>query len=132
MNNRRRLVLDRRGNSIRFSNIYYIIVQIGFVNEENYPYMKFTRVYENEKVIWKKEKKDQLSKDQLDIIISMTSDDVKKLPTEDKFIWLYSTFEKTQREVGRKQGRNSSAPIILLVERCNFLRDSFELQLTLI
>ena len=85
--------------------------------------MKFTRVYENEKVIWKK---DPLNKDQLDNIISMTSDSVKKLPTEDKFIWLYSIFEKTQHEVGRKKGRNSSALIILLVERCSFLRDSYE------
>ena len=94
--------------------------------EADHPYMKYTKTYENGKLTWKRERKTSPSSDEVKKIASMSTEKAKKLPTEDKLIWLYSIFENIKREVGRNLNQNSSAPIMILVERSHFLRDSFE------
>ena len=95
-------------------------------DDDEPPYMKLTRVHENGRVIWKKESKGKINKNQLNKLKSIGSKMAKRQTTEDKLIWLYIMFDRYKRSVGRLMGKKSSPPIVVLIERAKFLRDSFE------
>jgi hypothetical protein len=88
--------------------------------------MKYVRKEENGKVVWKREPKALLSNARIKEIEKMRIDEVKELATEDKVIWFYSKINELKREVQRVRCYIPSPPIIILVERSHFLRDSFE------
>eukprot|EP00826_Nyctotherus_ovalis_P052627 TRINITY_DN670_c0_g2_i1.p1 TRINITY_DN670_c0_g2~~TRINITY_DN670_c0_g2_i1.p1 ORF type:complete len:436 (+),score=87.30 TRINITY_DN670_c0_g2_i1:652-1959(+) len=88
--------------------------------------MKFMRTNENGRIVWKKEPKEELSPEQIRKIEAMDMNRVKMLPTEDKCIWLYSTFDIHKHEAYRNLRHSLVSPLVILVERTHFLRDSFE------
>lgn len=97
-----------------------------FEEERKVPYMRFTRTSENGRIVWKREPKDDLSREQIRKIEAMDVDRVRTLAMEDKCIWLYSTFDIQKHEAYRSLRHASASPLVLLVERSHFLRDSFE------
>ncbi len=94
--------------------------------EQECPYMGFVKVTENDRTVWKRYHKQPLTKMQIKKIKSLKTDQAKLLMTEDKRLWFYSRIESSKRFAGRTSDFLSASPITILVERCNFLRDSFE------
>jgi len=82
--------------------------------------MKFVKVpLSDERVIWKRETRPPLTKQQQDHLISLKLEEAKKLPTEEKRLWFYNEIQKIRKEARKER-------MVLLIERNNFLRDSFE------
>jgi len=88
--------------------------------------MKYIKREENGKIVWKREPKALLSSTKIKEVEAMEIEKAKELATEDKVIWLYSKINGLKKEVQRASCYISSPPIIILVERSYFLRDSFE------
>jgi len=84
--------------------------------------MKFTRIYQNGKVTWKKEPKKPLTSTQIREIKAMEIEEVKKLPTEEKYVWLHSEFYEYREEAKEYL---EQPQIQILIDRSEFLRDSF-------
>ena len=94
-------------------------------DEEIYPYMELTRVYENNRVIWKKEAKDMLTDEKMCYFQLLTLKEIKLRPTGDKLIWLYNLFANVKRDAGRYLGKKSSKPLIINIERMDFMQSTF-------
>eukprot|EP00826_Nyctotherus_ovalis_P048465 TRINITY_DN5715_c0_g1_i10.p1 TRINITY_DN5715_c0_g1~~TRINITY_DN5715_c0_g1_i10.p1 ORF type:complete len:437 (-),score=141.74 TRINITY_DN5715_c0_g1_i10:154-1464(-) len=88
--------------------------------------MRFKKVRENGRVVWRRQPKQLPNGEQVREIEGMSVAKAKKLPTEDKVIWLNAQINARKKEVQRTSCFFSSAPIIIVVERSHFLRDSFE------
>ncbi len=71
------------------------------------------------RVNWRRVERPPPEKDRIEQIVALVSENAAQLPTEEKRIWLYDKFATMKSEVDRE-------PIIILVERENFLRDSME------
>ncbi len=96
-------------------------------DEYEAPYMGFAKVVDaGGKVSWRKYPKMRPTKLQIKKIKTMNGREVRQLPTEDKRLWFYVRIEGIKRDSGRALDFFTSGPITILVERCHFLRDSFE------
>lgn len=80
----------------------------------------------NGRVTWLKLSKKRITLLQMHKIYGMKIEETKNLPTEDKFLWFYSKIEKLKKSGGRVSDPLSFNSIVIVVERNNFLRDSFE------
>lgn len=77
-------------------------------------------------VTWHRLNQRKLQLDHVQSLMELSEDAAQSLPTEDKRIWFYTRVDKDRRAAGRGNDIFSAEPIILVVERKNFLRDSFE------
>ena len=100
---------------------------VGVNDESQIPYNEFRRISNNDgSVSWKRNPKSSLPIIYIEKITKMTLEEAKSLPTEDKYFWLWLMIDKDRREAGRGNEIFSNAPILLLIEREHFFRDSFE------
>ena len=90
------------------------------------PYMKFTRINENNETLWKHTEKKPLTDIEIKRIKCLDAQDAKSLVTEDKRIWFYSRIKRYMELAERVNNFAASESIIILVDRKFFLRDSFE------
>ncbi len=77
-------------------------------------------------VAWQRQGKGPLEIERIKLLMDLPESGTKSLPTEDKRIWFYLRVDKDRRAAGRGNDIFSAEPIIIVVERENFLRDSFE------
>lgn len=90
------------------------------------PYVEFVKVEKNGRVRWERKAKKELSGEEIERIEAMSSQQAMELKTEDKRIWLNGQFNIAKKAVGRIIGFQRNDALMLLIERRNFLRDSFE------
>jgi len=76
-------------------------------------------------ISWKRIPKTQITLAHIQNLMEMKLEKAVNLPTEDKRIWLNLRIDKEKRDSGRGNDIYSAEPILLLVEREYFLRDSF-------
>ena len=102
------------------------LVSIESLNDEVVPYMELNKTEKDGRVIWTRKPKKGLCNSEMKKIKEMNEESAKKLRTEDKRIWFYHKIVIIMQNVGRTFGIFGSESITILVERCHFLRDSFE------
>lgn len=107
--------------------IIITIVKIVGVNDEKLiPYTTYTKITEDAGgIIWRRHPRGTISFERIQQIMKLSSDEAKSLPTEDKYIWIYLELDRDKRAAGRGNEMFSAEPIMLLVERQYYLRDSF-------
>ncbi len=100
---------------------------VGVDDEKQLPYTAFeTTVLPNGGINWKRVPKPMVTFERIQELLELSTENAKKLPTEDKRLWLYLQIDRDKRAAGRGNDIFSAEPILLLVEREHFLRDSFE------
>ena len=87
--------------------------------------MKYIKVIENGQTNWKRQPKEYPTKSRIKEIEVMRPKEARSLPTEDKMIWLYTKINLYKKAAKRNEKLPSNSSIII-VERSNLLRDSFE------
>ena len=96
-------------------------------DEKQVPYIHFEKTKNLDgEVTWKRSPAQMPAISEIAKLAELSIEDAKKLPTEEKQIWLWLKIEKNKHEAGRGNDIFSAEPIILLIDRRNLFRDSFE------
>eukprot|EP00826_Nyctotherus_ovalis_P039350 TRINITY_DN3782_c0_g1_i3.p1 TRINITY_DN3782_c0_g1~~TRINITY_DN3782_c0_g1_i3.p1 ORF type:complete len:430 (+),score=139.15 TRINITY_DN3782_c0_g1_i3:615-1904(+) len=83
------------------------------------PFIGLKREVRNGVVSWKRFQREPLAKKYLEKLVEYKPDKVCHLPTEEKRVWLYAKFDAIKNVFDKEA-------VMLVVERQNLLRDSFE------
>ena len=96
-------------------------------DEKQVPYIHFEKTKNSDgEVSWKRFPVQMPAISEIVKLAELSIEDARKLSTEEKKIWLWLKIEKNKHEAGRGNEIFSAEPIILLIERRNLFRDSFE------
>lgn len=98
---------------------------VGVNSIEQVTYNHYEKV-EGETVVWKRTAKKIPSVDEIKQLATLPAEDVRSLPTEEKELWLRIKVEENKLKAGRGNEIFSTEPIMLVIERKNIFRDSFE------
>ena len=100
---------------------------VGVDSEEKVSYNHFEKVKEaNGSITWKKTPKSMPTVEEIISLFKLPTETVQSLPTEEKELWLRIKVEESKQRAGRGNYIFATEPIILVIERNNIFRDSFE------